>query len=233
MNDEKLAQEFQQRYLDGERGAMAGLYAQCRHIATKMAKAYVARFGLLVTDERMDDAVALALSRCLSRYRTAGYTVRSFHRTLHLEILHELSNHKGPKAAFLKNLVPLESIADPASPAEKESDPDRRRYFDDVYSEPRGPEVIVRIARQRTFRAAVLEIDGMVGRKWIYDHGRELYWIWRMTRGKRANHAEPRRRHQGRNAPSDCGDQSVPRQGKPVEPVARGEQDASALEQDR
>ena len=186
MIDETVAHTFQQRYLSGQRGAMAGLYPECRYITSKLAKDYCYRFGIQISDERMEDTIQLVLSRVLSRYRNPDYQIRSFRRVLKDEVVHELSNHKGPKASFLKAMVPLESVPEP--PGLEEAPPTSHlSYFNDIYTEPEGPAVIIALSRSRSFRAAIVAVEAIRGREFCYRFAVQLRYIYlHVDHGKKA-----------------------------------------------
>ena len=163
---------------------MAGLYAECRYIAQTLAKAYCWKYGLSISDERMDDTVQLALSRVLSRYRNPGYRIRSFRAVLNDEIVHELSNHKGPKAQFQKAIVPL--VEEPASAGEVPTQRSHLDYFNSVYMEPGGAEVIIALQRARSYRNAIRTVAEIAGHAWCYQFAVELRYIHQhMTHGKK------------------------------------------------
>ena len=214
MIDEKTAHLFQQRYLDGQRGAMAGLYAECRHITEALAKAYIARHDGDVSG--IDDTIQLILSRVLSRYRNPEYKIHSFSKVLNIEIVHEFSNHRGPKAQLLKSVVSLDSVPEPRTEDQTQEIQTATRRFLDIYSATR---ILIRLAKERTYRGAILEIEKITGRRWIYDHGVQLHYVWRhLRRGKAERAGERRRGHPGRDRPADSRDQRPPPKGKQAEP---------------
>lgn len=161
---------------------MSGLYAECRHITEALAKAYIARHEC--SDANLDDTVQVILSRVLSRYRNPGYRIFSFSKVLNIEIVHELTNHKGPKAQFARAVIPLE--VETASPCEGPEKPDRRpQYLFEILASPGGRAIIYELRGARTYRAAIRRIDNLAPRRWIYDHGEQLHYVWKaLKRGK-------------------------------------------------
>jgi hypothetical protein len=213
LTDERLARDFQRRYFAGQRGAMAGLYAECRHIASALAKAYCWKYGLQISDERMEDTVQLALSRVLSRYRNPEYFIRSFRAVLNDEIVHELSNHKGPKAQFQKAIVPL--VEDPASEGDPPTNGSHLAYFNEIYMEPEGRGIILALSRARSFRGAITDVEQIAGRKWCYQFAVQLRYVYQhMSHGKKGNHGELGRRHNSRDAAPDRIHKRVQAKGK-------------------
>jgi hypothetical protein len=212
--NEGLCHEFQRRYFSGERGAMSGLYAECRHITERLAKAYASRHELPIGE--LDDTVQIIISRVLSRYRNPSYRIYSFAKVLNIEVVHELSDHKGPKAVFQKSIVSLEGIPEPSSKRETankslQSGP----YFDGISSDPLGARVLLILKRRATYRSSILAIESFVGRKWIYDHGKELFYIWKYLRsGKKSGHGELGYRCGSRDKASDSGDKPAPKKRK-------------------
>lgn len=192
MND-KLAKEFQRRYLEGERGALSGLYAECRHIAYILARAYCKKHGLFFTDEKIDDAVQAALSRILARFNPGPYKIRFFYQVIHIEIVHELSNGHGPKAELLNGFLSLETVPEPAGEDAK-SNGDKRGYFNDILSGPNGSRIIVDLWRYRVYREAVLSIDGYCTRGFIRNNVERIFHVWSMMHGKGTYHVQPGRR---------------------------------------
>jgi hypothetical protein len=180
--NESTAQNFQSRYLLGERGALSGLYAECRSITESLAKAYISRHEC--NDTNMDDTVQIILSRVLARYRNPGYRIFSFAKVLNIEIVHELSNHKGPKAQFARSIVPLE--VEVIAPCEGPEKLDRRpQYLFEILTIPAGRSIVYELRRARTYRAAIRRIDSMASRRWIYDHGVQLLYVFKaLKRGK-------------------------------------------------
>jgi hypothetical protein len=180
--NESTAHDFQSRYLLGERGALSGLYAECRLIVEALAKAYIARHEC--KDANLDDLVQVILSRVLSRYRKPGYHIFSFSKVLNIEIVHELTNHKGPKAQFARSIVPL--TEDPAGRAEMAGAIDRRpQYLFEILSFPAGRAIVYELRGARSYRAAIRRIDGLAPRRWIYDHGVQLLYVFKALRRKK------------------------------------------------
>jgi hypothetical protein len=185
--NEVIAHDFQERYLRGERGALSGLYAECRHLTEALAKAYCKRYGLYITDERMEDTVTVALSSVLSRYRNPEYKIRNFYQVFNIEVVHQLSNHRGPKAKMLDGFVALETIPEQAG-AEGKPAESKRGYFKDILSGPNGKRIIVDLWRYRVYREAVLSIDGYCTRGFIRINAGRLAHIWRVMHGKGTYH---------------------------------------------
>jgi hypothetical protein len=212
--DERLAHEFQQRHFDGERGAFSGLYAECRHITEILAKAYAARHELQTGE--LDDTIQTILSRVLSRYRNTGYFIHSFSKVLNIEVVHELSNHKGPKAQLLEAFVPLETIQEPAALVQSDKQDNREGYyFSYLCSEHFGSSVILILRRGGTYKASILEIERITGRRWIYDNAERLFYIWKHLRnGKKKHHGEPGLGSNSGNKATDSGDQRAQTAGK-------------------
>jgi hypothetical protein len=212
--NEKVAREFQQRYLNGERGATAGLYAECRHITERLAKSYASRHDC--ENSGLDDTIQIILSRVLARYRNPSYFIHSFAKVLNIEVVHELSNHKGPKAQFLRSIIPLESIAEPESKEEsKEETETRRDYFNDILASHQGARILFALAIARSYRSAIGSIDTFgVGRPWIYDNCRKLYYIWKTLNAQKRIHDKSMSRNSRGDPPPDRGHKPVPKQGK-------------------
>jgi hypothetical protein len=161
---------------------MSGLYAECRAITEALAKAYISRHEC--SDANLDDTVQVILSRVLSRYRNPGYRVFSFSKVLNIEIVHELTNHKGPKAQFARAIVPLETEA--VAPCEGPEKPDRRpQYLFEILASPGGRAIIYELRWSRTYRSAIKRIDSLASRRWIYDHGVQLHYVWKSLRRKK------------------------------------------------
>jgi hypothetical protein len=214
--NDTLAKEFQRRYLEGDSGALSGLYAESRHIAYILAKDYCKRYGLWFTDEKIDDAVQAALSRILARFTPGPYKIRSFYQVIHKEIMYELSNGhgriNGPKAELLNGILSLEAIPEPAGEPEK-SNGDRRGYFKDILSGPNGKRIIVDLWRNRVYRESILAIDEYCTRDFIRINASRLAYIFRVMHGKeKRNNGKHISGNMGRNSTSSKGDKSL--QGK-------------------
>jgi hypothetical protein len=227
--NDKLAKEFQRRYLEGERGALSGLYAECRHIAYILAKAYCKKHGLFFTDEKIDDAVQAALSRIIARFNPGPYEIRSFYQVIHIEIVHELSNGHGPKAELLNGILSLETVPEQAG-AEGEPIENKRGYFNDILSGPNGSRIIVDLWRYRVYREAVLSIGGYCTRGFIRNNAERLASIWRVMHGKDTYHVQSGRRGDSGDKEADSGHKHLPSQGGKTHPVRCGKQNADYLE---
>ena len=231
MVDEGTARDFQERYLGGERGALAGLYAECRHITSSLAKAYCYRFGIQISDERMVDTIQLVLSRVLSRYRNPEYKIRSFRRVLGDEVVHELSNHKGPKASFLKAMVSLESIPEPPSLEEAPANGNHLAYFNDIYTEPKGPQIIITLSRSRSFRSAMVAVEAIRGREFCYRFAVQLRYIYlHVDHGKKAKAMQPGRNGSGGDGKTVGLDKRRSKEGKQAQFFSSRREDAHHVE---
>ena len=191
MINESIVQDFQRKYLNGERGAMSGLYSECRHITEALAKAYCSRHE---SDESgIDDTVQVILSRVLSRYRSPSYKIHSFAKVLNIEVVHELSNHKGPKAQLIKGMVSLESIAEPSCKEAEKAISGEDSYFTDILDQSQGSTIILTLYISRSYRAAIRTIESRMGRGWIYDNAVKLHYLWKHMRdGKKRVHGKNR-----------------------------------------
>lgn len=189
MINESVAHDFQRRYFEGERGAISGLYAECRHITEALAKDYAYRHDSDISE--LDDLVQKVVSRVLTRYRNPGYRVFSFSKVLNIEIVHELTNHKGPKAQFARSIVPLETEA--VAPCEGPEKPDRRpQYLFEILASPGGRAIIYELRGARSYRAAIKAVDGLASRRWIYDHSVQLHYVFKaLKRGKEKRNDQP------------------------------------------
>ena len=161
---------------------MSGLYAESRHITESLARSYVASHD--IPDVDIDDLVQVILSRVLSRYRRPGYRIHSFSKVLHIEVVHELTRrNKGPKAALLKSILPLDE--EPVDAPKNSNLGDRRKeYFNEICNVSGGTGIILALRRAESYKAAIREIDGCVPRQWIYDHGVQLHYVYRVMHGK-------------------------------------------------
>jgi hypothetical protein len=179
---EQVAREFQDRYLQGERGAMAGLYAECRYIAEQLARSYLFKAGKTLSDGVFDDTVAVVVSRILARFQKP-YRIRSFYRTINIEVVHELSK-RGPKARFLNGLISLEAVPEQASPIEKVNGEGLRSLAEQLFTETNGKRIFFDLALYRSFRDACISIATYTSADRILTESRKLREIHRVIHGK-------------------------------------------------
>jgi hypothetical protein len=192
-----------------------------------MAKAYASRHDCDVP--QFDDLVHAIVSRVLSRYRNPGYRVFSFAKVLNIEIVHELSKNKGPKAGFLSSIVPLQE--EPAARGISHSEGDARpQYLSEILGSPSGRDVVVKLRSSHTYRAAIRSIDGLVSRRWIYDHGVQLHYVYRVMHAKEKPHGQPGGNRNCRDAAPDLGDKRLPTQGGKAKSKHGHRADAGHLE---
>jgi hypothetical protein len=211
--DENVAHELQRRHIAGEHGAFSGLYAECRRITETLAKAYASRHECDISN--LEDTIQIILSRVLSRYRNPGYKIFSFSKVLNIEVVHELSNHKGPKAAFAKSIVPIESIPEPASKSKETQTVRPGEYFTEILRDPGGVRIVFTLRRSTTYRSAILSIESIAGRRWIYDNAERLFYLWKhMRHGKKEHHGVSGPGDMGGNKAADRGDKFFPAKGK-------------------
>jgi hypothetical protein len=193
--DETLARSFQDKYIQGERGAMAGLYAECRHIADRLTRRYAATIKHRFPEEAIDQISHDATSRLLVRYQSPGYFIRSFSSILFREVKHAATeggrgNGNGSKKVkFNRSLLPIE-----AARAQKIEKAEGMDPFESLLQHPRRLQIIVDIVRASTYRKAILQIGDYIDHEWMRARASELLYVYRMTRnGKERGSIQYRR----------------------------------------
>jgi hypothetical protein len=179
--NESVARDFQDKYIEGQRGAMAGLYAECRHISELLvfayAKSHKVSFGPAQVDEYSHDAA----SRLLTRYtKYPGYFVRSFGHMLRQEVRNVLTEggRQTKRIRFRRDMVPLECAA--GTEAGKQSP--QPEPFNRLLDHKEGQQIILDIVKARSYRGAVLQVGGYVSHDWMRARAVELAYVYRMTR---------------------------------------------------
>jgi hypothetical protein len=186
--DEATARLLQDRYLDGERGALSGLYAELRFISSVCIKAYCAKKKITKSMAEIDEISHTAASNIIARYLKGDYRIRHFVRTVRDQTVYVLCDGgrlDSPKKCFERGIVSLEVWKEKPVCAPQKS----------AGGNGRERRAVLDLVRASSFRLACMEIADYMPRQWMYDHVKQLHQIYRMTRGKkeRPNHAGPRR----------------------------------------
>lgn len=220
MIDESVAQNLQAQVIRGDPGAMAKLYAECRHLG-----------GIIIGNNSplngsRDEIIHAAVSRILGRYKN-GYRVRSFSRMLKLEILHQAES-SGPKAAFYASVQPMGEEEIPSPPAANTQL--QVSTLEDTLQEPHGKEIIFDLRLYHDFKDALLAVAGYVSPWRLSTEAPKLKEIHRVMHGKSKDHGKPRRGNMVRDAAPDPGHQRRPTEGKQAHPLQSRDKNAHRLE---
>jgi hypothetical protein len=191
-----MAQSLQARYLDGEPRALVKLYSECRYLARPIARSYLKRISLRKTEDELDEAIHVAVSRILCRYHN-GFRVRSFPALLRLEIRTYFGGDRGPKKTFLQSIGRLEG--DP--PDERKGSP--VHTLDDLRAEPHGNEIFFDLCLYPSYRDALISMATYVSGDRLLTESGKLRDIHRVMHGKKEADGKRGSRNMERNAPAD------------------------------
>ena len=176
---------------------MAGLYAECRHIADGLTRQYAVTIQHRFQEDTIEQIAHDATSRLLVRYKTPGYFIHSFAAILLREVKHAATEggrgngHGSKKAKFYRSLLPIEAARTQTSQSKKlpETDP-----FESILQHPKRLWIIVDIVRASSYRKAVQSIGDYVDHDWMRARSTELLYVYRMTRnGKEGRSVQHRR----------------------------------------
>ncbi len=187
VQDEKLARQFQERYLQGERGALAGLYSELRFFTECSAWKYYRDRHISIDRGRIDEIAHDAASRIIERYlKYDGYYVQRFHKVAKLAVLGLVTGTR------IDSTISLQDTNN-TSKSEINTNWDRNDMGGNSYGfEQRS---VIDIALAQSYKKALLSIAGYAPMWWISSRAERLHQIYRMTRGKKGskgNNCRPR-----------------------------------------
>jgi hypothetical protein len=196
--NESVAQGLQTQYLSGEPRALVKLYSECRYLAGIIARAYLKRISLRKTEDELDEAIHIAVSRILCRYRN-GFKVRSFGRLLNLEIVHAFRAwDRGPKRMFLQGVSSLEDNA--IDERSEVAWTGGRQVLEDLRSEPHGNEIFFDLCLYPSYRDALISMATYVSGDRLLTESGKLRDIHRVMHGR-----EGKEKANGKRGPRDMG----------------------------
>ncbi len=158
--------------VNGLRESSGALYEALMSIGESVG----ARLPFPVSEEAIHDAATRIMERMRRR---PDYEVKSIRELLRREIRHFAHDRK--KVKYETTAAPLdESMADERASAEIL---DSRDDFAELIAEERGAEACVIIYLSSSFRGCAKSLELAFGRKWVYNHAREVRSIYLNTRG--------------------------------------------------
>lgn len=136
-----------------------------------------------IDDYRAADLAHDVATRVMERYqRNPRYTVKAWGALLRCELLHALTGGRSPSSRK-QQIARAASLTASMRCAEPEPKDDATAYLSDLLgAHVQGQEIIVDLVRARSYKAGILAVERIAGRRWCYDHAVKLRRVWELTR---------------------------------------------------
>ena len=183
-----MAGEIQDRWLShpaqGLEGEdMADLYTVLVNLARALVISILNKKKLVMDDEDVREKAHLStmlLLELMEKKRSKGetYYVRNFKSRLYLDCLGILfhphrQDYKMGGEEEISTLNPIDEKIEKKTPQE---------IWDSILTYPFGRRVVIIIFNETYYKRAILKIEPITGRQWIYDHAVELHTLHKYTR---------------------------------------------------
>jgi hypothetical protein len=153
-------------------------FINIRHLLKKFNKRF------FKSGEEEEAAETTAIEIILMYKKKQDYSISKFKSRVHLQCLRTLFH---PRAREVFNSYPIKTVdleeCDKLEMPYKES-PAEQDYWDEVMLHPLGKKVILIIFNAKFYKHAIISIEKITGRKWIYSHAVALHDIFLHTRVK-------------------------------------------------